>query len=401
MSINSFFLNFLFSDKMNSRKMILSGAILAMIAVLTVAVQPAIAGEENIGGGPGNFPPQVYLLKKAFDICNPESGLIPGGSMPPSGQQEGCVVVADELRMNEYAFTGEQIAELVAVRDLNGDIDILKADLMVDGSAVVKCNDVTADAISGDGIGHFTGTLADQSSLPGVQNHGSNHWFGKEIEYDQIPAKSAGTITGLDTRFDKIYECILTVTPSMSGKSEVLVTAWDQADESGDSPLQMWWFNPAIVLDVSTSDGGPIAFEEGASPGQMVYSTNSLFVENDAEGGVDLYAWIAATDLVDTSGAAKCPLSNVLESENMEYRCKIGTLFNDPWTELTNPDDSMSCLFAQRCQNAKPLLPSDGLPSLSFILNGHTAECWFRITYPVPCVGTFDEGQVLLYVRAV
>jgi hypothetical protein len=396
MSINSFFLNFLFSDKMNSRKMILSGAILAMIAVLTVAVQPAIAGEENIGGGPGNFPPQVYLLKKAFDICNP-SGLIPGGSMPPSGQQEGCVVVADELRMNEYAFTGEQIAELVAVRDLNGDIDILKADLMVDGSAVVKCNDITQEFVA-YAIAH---NHPDEDAATGYQSDDKivNAWFGHDIELNQIPAKSAGTITGLDTRFDKLYECILTVTPSMSGKSEVLVTAWDQADETGDSPLQMWWFNPAIVLDVSTSDGGPIAFEDGASPGQMVYSTNSLFVENDAEGGVDLYAWIAATDLVDTSGAAKCPLSNVLESDQMEYRCKIGTLFNDPWTELTNPDDSKPCTFAGTCQNAKPLLPN--LAVGSFILNGHTAECWFRITYPVPCVGTFDEGQVLLYVRAV
>jgi len=390
---------------MNSRKMILSGAILAMIAVLTVAVQPALA--ENIGGGPGNFPPQIYLLKKAFDICMPESGTIPGGSMPPSGQQEGCVdLFNSDVRMNEYAFTGEQIAELVAARDLNGAIDLVKADLMVDGSAVVKCNDVTADAIAGTNQGNFKeNPMADERpDLDGFQVISStnyNTWFGHKIDYTQIPAKSAGTITGLDTRFDKLYECILTVTPSMSGKSEVLVTAWDQADETGDSPLQMWWFNPAIVLDVSTSDGGPIAFEDGASPGQMVYSTNSLFVENDAEGGVDLYAWIAATDLVDTSGAAKCPTSNVLESDQMEYRCKIGTLFNDPWTPLTNPVDSMSCRFAQRCQNAQPLLPSDGLPLVSFILNGHTAECWFRITYPVPCVGTFDEGQVLLYVRAV
>jgi hypothetical protein len=347
---------------------ILSGIGLAIL-IAVAYTQPVLAGETGIGAGPGNSPPQVYLLKKTFDICNDDS--IPGGSVPPSGQQTGCTDFMGELRANEYAFTGEQIAELVAVRDLNGAIDIITAYLQVDGVSVVKCNDV--------------GPVTE--------------WFGHEIDYSQIPAKGVAP-QGYDPRYDRIYECILTVTPNMDGApSEVYVVATDEAGDEGTSPLQEWYFNPAIIIDVFTSDGNPVSFDTGTA-GQTVYSTNTLKIYNDAEGGVDLAVWIAGTDLTSPDVAAKCPTSNVLDVDKyLEYRCKIGTKFNNEWNYVPNPNDKEPCYCAWGpCQGAKPLTPNT-LPSI--LANQHTAECWFRLTYPVPCVGEFTDGQILIFARAI
>jgi hypothetical protein len=404
MYINSFLCKSFFSDKMQTRKIILSGVIAVFLAMSLTAIA-VYAGEIGNGGGPGNDAPQVYLLKKTFDICSQPDSLpsisgnleLPGGSMPPSSQQTGCVDAFGD-RFNEYLFPGEQMGVLVAVRDLNGAIDILRADLAVDGNLVAKCDEITNANPSASGA-NLTELLAG-----GVGP--SHRWFGHDVSLDlaqQPPAKGAADPTGYNSEFDKVYECIFTLTPSLADglDHDVTVVAEDQASATGISVPDNVWFDPAVSVDVYTSgDGGPVAFADGTA-GQTVYSTNTLKIHNKSEGGVDLFAWIAGTDLESSTSPSKCPVSNVLEAKNIEYRCKIGTIFNNPWAHLQNPDDSKACIWGDNCQGATPLLTDDGLKLLSIIGTDHTAECWFRLTYPLPCVGTFDTGKILVFVRAL
>ena len=381
---------------MQTRKMILSGVIAIFLAMSLATLPSVFAGSEDIGAGPGNDAPQVYLLKKAFDVC--KDNLIPDGSVPPSGQQFGCVKVGhddydnDYLRTNQYLFEGEQVAILVAVRDLNGGaLDILRADLAVDGDLIAKCNEITNAQPSAEGE-----TLAEL-----LAGGSSNEWFGHDVSgdlKDQPPGKSAGTDDGFDTDYDKLYECIFTLTPDLADGDEhtVTVIAEDQSAETGESVPDQIWFDPAIEVDVFTSDGGPVAFADGW-PEQTVYSTNTLKIHNAADGGVVLAAWIAGSDLTSSESPSKCPVTNVLDSDNIEFRCKSGVYFENEWETLDNPDDTKDCKLND-CQGADPIVKDI---FHQFILPDSTAECWFRLTYPVPCVGLFDQGSIYVYVRAL
>ncbi len=373
------------------------------IETTTVPVTTTIPDEDD---------PQIYLIKKIFDICNPFGDeksppitippLTPGeelgtGGSTPYGDQTiqygGCKDTENNTRYNQYAFTGEQILELVVVRDLNGAEDIVGADVIVDGYPEAKCDDVTAV---------FDGT-------------GKTTWFGHDIEnlLNTIPpAKGPVDPTGFDPTFDKIYECILTVEPSWYGLSIVNIEARDQSvSVTTNAIAQTWFFNPAVILDLSTNDGAPVVWYENGEPGQTVYSGNKLVVMNLAEGGVDLLVFIAADDLIDpTHTASKCPVSNVLDVENtMEYNCKIGTLKDNEWYYITNINTKEGCngevtldpnwSFSDEpvCYGAKPLL----VEYLPILINQHEAECQFRLTYPVPCIGSFTDGLIHIILRTI
>jgi hypothetical protein len=405
------------------------------------------AGETDIGGGPEQEYPQVYLLKKVFDICDQNgayksgSDPLPGGSVPPSGQQYGCVDYIGD-RFNEYLFTGEQMAVLVAVRHTQGAIAIMRADLALDGTKIVKCNDIS-DRVVFKPVGNMwcteemdlngDGFCADYVYDTGEVNEYT--WFGHDIQTDlneQPPAKTAGTPTGFDPRFDKLYECILTATDDMEGEYDLTVIAMGEDDtQCGESVPDQIWFNPEIFVDVFTSDMGPIAFGDGAA-GSTVYSTNTLKIKNgDTVGaGVDIAVWLAGTDLTSSILPAKCPESNVLEADNIEFRCKIGSIFNNPWHYVPNPNDKEDCEPVETqekgkplcfdaktvectrwdgatdyyhgpgtCQGALDIVPDSDVENILYA--GHTAECWFRLTYPVPCIGLFDTGQILIFARAI
>jgi hypothetical protein len=407
---------------MKTRKLILSGAIALILAAMLGNV--VLAGEIGIGV-PTDGTLQVYLIKKAFDICDPALGgfednfqALPGGSMPPSGQQFGCVKIIGE-RLNEYLFTGEQMAVLVAARNTLGSEGIHSAALSVDGEMKVECNQVTVDGVDGLGscqlkanqtepMDRTCESITDETTCdtyPVRCEWIGPVWYGHDVSQDlcdQPPAKTAGTHNGFDPAYDKLYECIYTATDSDSGETDVMVVVSGK-DAAGsiveaESVPDLVFFNPEILIDVSTSDGDSVTFAQGSS-GQTVYSTNTLMIKNEAEGGVDLVAWLAGTDLVSSTENAKCPYSNVLDvDEYMDYRCKIGTLFNNPWNDVHNPDDTKDCTISS-CQNALPLTPQALMPSI--LANGHTAECWFRLYIPVPCFGTFDQGEILIYARAI
>jgi len=146
-----------------------------------------------------------------------------------------------------------------------------------------------------------------------------------------------------------------------------------------------------------------ITFDTGV-PGQTVYSYDTLLISNIGGGGVDLLVWLAGQDLEAITEGAKCPDSNILDIRSMAFRCKVGTLFQNDWRDVPHWDDSQACPVydgnsdCMTCQGALPIIDHFGL-----LANGHTAECWFRLTYPgPPCIGEFsNENSLLIFARAI
>jgi hypothetical protein len=358
------------------------------VALLAILATPVFADTFPVEAGPGNLPPEIYLLDSKYDICCPAGN---GGSRPyipdpvtgkQDAQFDGCLIDLGKVRADEYAFTGEQIYFRVAVRDLNGAQDIGYAFFTVDGMNEALCTEVTGT----DG-------------------------FTQGAYKNQIPAKPF-TPAGINLPTDKVFNCILTVEPSWYGDSMINIKAMDLKGTVSDNGIaQTWFFNPAIMLELKTNDGAPsVEFEDGY-PGQTVMSTNKLMIENLAEGGVDLWAFIAADDLTDPShSAAMCPVSNVLDIEGltynggikygMEFRCKIGAIEDDYWHWMTNKDTSRDCGSVNGgCLGAQAIL--NIAPNYNIIKNQASAECQFRLTYPVPCIGDFTEGAFHVIVRAL
>jgi len=351
---------------------------LTIILSVLLAVTPAVLADSiPQGAAPGNLPPYIYMITSAYDICSDDG--VYGGSRPDGFdlQSDGCLDLNPELRYEEYAFSGEQLIWEIVVRDLNGVDDISYLKLTVDGYTEALCEEITV----------------------GRNNPVEYPWTTQIPEKGHAPAE-------FDSAFDKFYRCVLTVEPSWYGESVVNVEAYDQQGAvSTDSISQSWFFNPAVFLDLDTNNGAPGITYEPGFPGETVFSENKLMVTNLAEGGVDLWAFIAADDLTDpTHSGAKCPVSNVLdvdgygEWDGMDYRCKIGTMEDDTWRDITNKDNTDTCT-RRSCVNANPLVMGSGQTSV--IYNMKTAECQFKLQYPVPCIGDFSQGLIHIIVRAV
>ncbi len=302
-----------------------------------------------------------------------------GGSQPNGFdlQMDGCLDLNDEWRFEEYAFTGEQLLYEILVRDCNLAEDISYAKITVNDEVEALCNQIPAS----------------------------------EGDYsDQVPVKCGGSAdAGFDPEYDKVFECVLTVEPSWYGPKSVNIEAYDQIGSASTMGIaQSWFFNPAVIIDVDTNDGADsIWYELPAGqnvvfPGQTTMSGNKLVVTNLAEGGVDLWAFIAATDFTDpTHSGARCPVSNVMEAENaLDFRCKIGTFEDDEWDDMTNKVNTASC-SPDMCFNALPLLEGHMMEQQSIIGNLKSAECQFKLTIPDQCTGTFTEGQLQVIVKAV
>jgi hypothetical protein len=376
--------------------MILSGVFALALVVLMTSVR---ADGFPQTAAPGNIPPRVYMIWSSYDICKRAQY---DGSRPDGMdlQTAGCLSLPDSIRFEQYAFTGETLEYGVVVRDLNGAQDISYAKMTVAGLTESLCVEDSA----------------------------------KQADFvSQVPAWETAP-AGFNVLTDKYFICHLTVEPQWHGQSYVNIDAYDQVKAvSTMSIAQSWFFNPAIMLTLATNDGSPAISYESGVPGQTVMSTNKLVVTNLAEGGVDLWTFIAATDLTDPShSGALCPESNVLNVDhecaafqacekahpndisgcadslgenaaqcihNMDFRCKIGTQENDQWTGITNKNNVAGCNW-DSCYDAKPLLP-DFVDPLSIIKNQGTAECQFRLTYPVPCIGNFSDGMIQIIVKSV
>jgi len=377
----------------STRKIILSG-LLAVTVLMIMSTNLVYAGEN--GGSAGTAGDiRVFLMKKDFAICGQY-----GTDTPDDSQQSGCIQeIFGEyagLRVNEYAFYGEKIAELVVARSPLGAELLTGANMVVEGAvSQPMCNDITDD-------------ITDDKQW---------HPFGVDIDVtqemaDMPPAYVPLATDGFNELTDKIYQCIFTVSDEayQEDGTPVYVEVYARGlDMPVQSQWQLWFFNPEIIIDVSLAQGGEgasLEFETGV-PGQTVYATDTLLIKNCAEGGVDLMVWMAGRDLLATSLEAKCPDSQVLAISNVDFRCKIGTLFNDVWTPMPYYNSNLECISSDgKCKGAEPLLKgSDNeLPFEDGLLaNGHTAECWFRLYYPTPiCYGEFSAEQaVLIIARAI
>jgi hypothetical protein len=307
------------------------------------------------------------------------------------------------LRNNEYAFTGEQVSEVIIARDLNGAADLSYAKVVVDTYTEALCTELAV--VCEDGT-EATEQLPSECSVI-LHN-------GKEVDLpsDVPPADNAADEPGYNPAFDKVYECMWTVEPSWYGESMVNIDVYDQSGASSrDGIAQTWFFNPVIMIDLETNNGAPsIIFEDGV-PGETVYSENKLVITNLAEGGVDLRTWIGSSDFTDPAhSGALCPYSNVLDTDalykglgdwGVEYRGKKGTFLGD-WHPISNKNPSTGCKFEAKnlCIGLQDIVWG-GDTDTQVIENMHSAEEEFRLTYPVPCVGSFTDGSIYVIVRAV
>ncbi len=330
----------------------------------------------------------------AAETAEVGAGATPGDSTPTICVKDRAVTVNGvnmlNYRTSLYAFTGETVGYTIVVRDPNGAADIGYAKIQVGTNPEVLC-----------------------------------------VETNFTESETCNGFGALSYETDKAFTCLLTVEPAWLGDDEIIITAYNSAFTPTDGThTENWFFNPAISMSVVTSDGSPIHFEPG-NPGDWVHSENKLQVKNVADGGVNLWMWIAGTDLTDPSGASLCPDSNVLrlhekgpnagwdnlyvvadnsDDTGMAFRGWTGTMMG-PWTWMSNYDKNDACEMvtpggtdSDTCYGGRPVprreaLGEEALGNL--LTNQGTLEIEFKIHYPVPCIGTFSDGTIYIIGKAV
>jgi len=250
-----------------------------------------------------------------------------------------------DYRTGQYIFSGEQLYFKVKVTDYRGKEDIGFVKLLVDGRNEVLCS--------------FTGDSGDT-------------W--------------------------KVFECLYTAEPDAYGEKEILIRGWDSHFIPFDSyHKENWFFNPGLSMDVTTSDNKGINFESGY-PGGIVHSLNRLKVKNTAEGGVNLWMFLAGSDLYDPNTESKCPMTNKIDVEDwMLFRGWSGTVIGD-WTQMSELDQNEDCDLSS-CYNANPL-PKNS-PGGNVLTNQGNLEVEFKLEYPVPCIGSFSEGSIFVLAKTI
>jgi hypothetical protein len=315
---------------------------LTLVALVAASPDPTIS-QIPISAGPNNSKPRVYLIHRDVNVGPPYDSS--GNSVNPFN-----------FRPSLYAFSGEQITYSVVVRDENGASSIDKAVWIRDGSGETLCSPASFPISSG--------------ALPG----------------------------GFNPATDKKFNCTLTVEPTWIGMSTITLRAYDVQGESsqgGVEPSEMWNFNPQISMSVFTTDGQPLHFEQ-KNAGETAYLSGGQRLKIKNTGEAILWTYLAGSDLTSSSGVAKCPTTNVLSINNMEYYAISGTQ-QSGWVTMPRFDENAACNFLS-CKNANKLVtsaPEDALAPNSEI------EVNFRLTYPVPCIGTFDQGTIYVIAKAV
>ncbi|MEM5803968.1 MAG: hypothetical protein QW350_04530, partial [Candidatus Aenigmatarchaeota archaeon] len=148
-----------------------------------------------------------------------------------------------------------------------------------------------------------------------------------------------------------------------------------------------------------------------------VHSLNRLQVRNTAEGGVNMWMYIAGTDLYDPNGASKCPTTNKIDVETyMQYRGWSGSQWqnDEGWQQMTEYNQNAQCVLdpndwtVNTCYGGSPLtfarngdFAQTPGPWDNVLTNGGLAEVEFKLTYPTPCIGTFTNGQIMVFGKAI
>jgi hypothetical protein len=159
------------------------------------------------------------------------------------------------------------------------------------------------------------------------------------------------------------------------------------------------------------------------------FSTNKLKITNVGE--VNLWAFIAATDFHASEGVARCPFDNTLSANQFEYRATSGS-YDSGWRLMPEYSPNLGCagiglgdseneggaddyldLVYGQCRGGCRI-PAGGhgwtsggaqtnppQPGLDILSPTHHIEVMLKLVWPTPCIGTFDEGNVHVLVRAV
>lgn len=346
--------------------------LLVGLALLTIVfmVTPVLAIE-----GEGSVPVGAQPGDQAALLCIKDRNLNIG-----TADTDEPGINPFDYRSGLYAFTGEQLEYIVVVRDFNGADDI--------------------------------------GFLYGFVNAG-NQVLATEIPLTKVEDYSCNGLGELNPATDKAFTITFTVEPRWNGEKDVKLVVYNALNEPTIAThVERWFFNPALTIDVTTSDGNPITFSQ-LRPGdasRTVYSTNRLIVKNQGEGGMHVWTYIAGTDLYDPSGTAKCPTTNQLDINNMQYRGWIGTPWqgSEGWNVMNNKDSAAPCsLLARSCNvaggpgviNAVPYDPSLPAGTDNILTNGNRLEVEFKLTYPLPCIGTFGGigggGTIYVFAKAI
>jgi hypothetical protein len=331
------------------------------IILLAIAVQllmpltfAQIFSTINMTAGPGNAPKQICVVNRSVIV-------------------DGINIL--NLRTGMYAFTGEQIKYNVTIRDPNGWINVGSVQVFGPNSTGVVC-----------------------TQLPTT-----------------LPCVGLGSV---NPSTDRTYQCILTVQPTWGLNGQVKISVLDVSGGEfvNSSYTEVWNFNPSISMQVTTSDNQPIRFQP-ANPGDWADSENYVTIKNTAEAGVNLWVWIAGDGpgLVATSGTSLCPTTNVLEwhrdlaptgnlnvsindpDTGVAYKAVSGTLQTN-WLWMRQYNSTAGCSLSN-CFNGMPV-PTD-VPMQNVLTNQATANIYFKIHYPVPCIGSFNQGGIFIIAKPV
>jgi len=334
---------------------LLAGILVVILSANLVAADVAV-GPVDVGANPDDKMPKVCVYKRYVS---------------PDGINN-C-----NYRAGQYAFVGEQIYYELIVRDENGADDIGYVKVRIDNYPELICNQISLERKQCDGLGN------------------------------------------MNPLTDKAFECTLTVEPSWGPRDEaenlldsvLTITVYDSIGRPKDAThSENWYFNPAIALNVYTNDDEPIHFEDGG-PGDIVHSENHLKIKNMGEGGVNLWIFLAGTDLYGAEGAAKCPVTNKIDIEQaMKFRGWSGTLGPewsdfDMWVFMGEYDQNDGCDWAcggspkKTCYGGKPV--PGWSPMDNVLTNNGLMEVEFKLEYPVPCIGTFNNGELLVFGKAI
>jgi hypothetical protein len=370
-------------------------ATLVLSTVIPAGLADVAVGEGGVGAEPGDQDPRICVKHRDVHI---------GMDANPPG------INPFDYRTGLYAFTGEQLELTVAVRDPNGALDIGFPKIRVGGAPEVLCNEIPfEEAISADKV-----CVKWACSYYGCK---CIKWADKDDWPWQDECDGMGD---LNEETDRLYHCLMTVEPTCEGEREVKVTAYNSAFEPTDGThVETWHFNPALSLSVKTSDGMPIHFEDmpymaDTPEERTVHSLNRLQVQNTAEGGVNMWMYLAGTDLFDPSGASKCPETNVLEIEKyMQYRGWTGTMWtsSEGWEYMGKYNQNDDCTIGScfdgepHCYGGKPVpYPNTKNvfnPMENVLTNQGKLEVEFKLTYPMPCVGSFSHGSIMVFGKAI
>ena len=351
---------------------------LAVLGILLLSVPGVLA--VNIGTGitpditTEDFEPMVWMC---------DNRVVTDDSVEPGRVSGGGQFLKE--RINNYAFTGEQISWRVLVFDKNG---------------IEKVKDVFGTIGSSQGAGNDIEVNCKLDSIVQREEKINPKCNARvlEEELDSVPENTAA-----------YYTCTLTVetADSMYGEHWITVEAEDLDGLSGTmDENEFWFFNPVIALSID----GDLAFDD-VRPGTQSYSS-TLLVGNDADAGsgVMMDMFISGTDFYDSaSSGAKCPTTNQLALSNFDYFATNGA-----YSSLTDPRNDVEGYvgigYGDGFNDPSPFYDANEILQVLKVGPYYTANVLapgaelaltFRLSLPEPCNGDIDTGSIFFWGEAI